>query len=223
MMPSFSFADSLLEKWPRMTLGVIRCAVRVEPSSELLVQTMNERAKDMQATLSTEQIGQLPAISASRKAYRALGKDPARYRLSAEALLRRVVKGEALYHINNVVDCLNLLSFTSGFSIGGYDADTIQDSIQMSVGTTDDLYEGLGRGVLNIDSLPVLRDGVGPFGSPTSDSVRTGVTPETTSFLMVVFDFGNSETLPLFLDQAVLDLQKWCSASNFETSIQTSK
>ncbi len=57
-------------------------------------------------------------IEASRKAYRACGKDPTRYRLSSESLLRRVLKGKGLYKVNNIVDINNLLSLKYHYSIG---------------------------------------------------------------------------------------------------------
>src|SRR5690606_16509774 len=97
-----------------------------------------------------EQISKIPAISASRKGYKACGKDPARYRLSAEALLRRVVNRNEIYQINNIVDVLNLISISSGFSIGGYDSDKIKGAVTFGIGEKDEPYTGIGRGELNI-------------------------------------------------------------------------
>ena len=55
--------------------------------------------------------------------------------------------------------------------------------------------QAIGRGELNIENLPVLRDESGAFGTPTSDSVRTSVTLNTKRFLMVFFGFGANEKL----------------------------
>ncbi len=169
--------------------------------------------------MQVEQISQLPAINASRKAYRALGKDPARYRLSAEALMRRVLKGGELYRLNNLVDLINLVSLKTGFSIGGYDADKIEGPVSLSVGSASDVYEALGRGVLNIESLPVLRDNSGAFGSPTSDSVRTGITSATKHFLMVIFGFGAHEKINEAMNIAENLLMKYTRATFFEKQI----
>lgn len=80
-----------------------------------------------------------------------------RYRLSSEALMRRVVKGMELYHINNIVDLVNLVSLESGMSIGGYDADKIAGSAILSIGEKKgEPYEAIGRGELNIAGLPVF-------------------------------------------------------------------
>ena len=71
-----------------------------------------------------------------------------------------------------------MISIKTGFSIGGYDAAKIEGDIELGIGKENEPYEGLGRGVLNIHKLPVFRDEQGAFGSPTSDSERTGVSQQ---------------------------------------------
>ena len=154
---------------PDLTLSCIECDVSVSEDNEALWLETEQKTSEIASGLKIEDISLLPAISASRKAYRACGKDPARYRLSAEALLRRVVSGKGLYRVNNVVDLLNLVSISTGFSIGGYDADKILGDVVFGVGKENELYEGIGRGALNIASLPVFRDEIGAFGTPTRD------------------------------------------------------
>lgn len=120
------------------------------------------RVTDHISSSSLDDIKSNDNINATRKAYKQLGKDPNRYRPSAEALRRRVVRGLGLYKINNLVDVINLLSLESGYSIGGFDADKISgDTLTLSVGTSDDLFEGIGRGILNIENLPLYRDAIG--------------------------------------------------------------
>src|SRR5690606_6697174 len=127
------------------------------------------------------------AIAAARRAYKAFGKDPSRYRPAAEALMRRVALGKGMYRVNNVVDTSNLVSMTTGISIGAYGAGTLRPPLTFRKGREGELYEGIGRGSLNIADLPVLADEAGAFGSPTSDSARSMITPETMGVLMVLF------------------------------------
>ena len=192
----------------------------VQQKNEALWNEINKKIITIAAELKVEQISQMPAVAASRKAYKACGKDPARYRLSAEALLRRVIKRKELYQVNNVVDLLNLVSIASGFSIGGYDADKIKGKITFGIGEKDEPYEGIGRGELNIEFLPVFRDEKGAFGSPTSDSIRTAVSEKTKRFLMVIIDFGDGK-LQQATEHAVLLLKKYASAKNFEIKTVT--
>lgn len=186
-------------------LGCLLMHVQVSTDDDpALVQERNRRLQAIQLRLELDAIHNLPAVVATRTAYKALGKDPSRYRPSAEALLRRLLQGKGLYQVNNVVDALNLVSVTSGFSIGGYDYDKISGPIALGRGRADEPYEAIGRGTLNIEGLPVLRDELGAFGSPTSDSVRTSVQTETRRFLAVFFDFTDGKIL---LDQAMNDLE----------------
>jgi len=218
VIPVF-ISEDIRNKLPNLKLSCIECDVKVsETDDELwnsIIQNTNERCR----SLSVGDISRIPAIHASREAYKKCGKDPARYRLSAEALLRRAVQGKGLYKINNVVDLLNLVSVTSGFSIGGYDAGKISGDVVFDIGTAQEQYEGIGRGSLNIENLPVFKDVIGAFGSPSSDSLRTAVTMETTRFLMIIIGFGAEELLPDVTDLATGLLMKYAGALNFEYSV----
>ncbi|HLN74175.1 MAG TPA: phenylalanine--tRNA ligase beta subunit-related protein, partial [Prolixibacteraceae bacterium] len=122
--------------------------------------------------------------------------------------------GKGLYRISNVVDQLNLVSVMSGFSIGGYDAEKIAGDICFGIGKSGEPYTGIGRGELNIENLPVFRDELGAFGTPTSDSQRTEVTPDTRKFLMVLIDFESSSELEKAKQQAIHLLKEHCGAED---------
>lgn len=218
-MVQISILEELKLRCPNLRLGCIEASIAVSDSDEKLKAETDRRMEEIRQTLSVENISSVAAIAASRKAYKACGKDPARYRLSAEALLRRVVSGKGLYQISNVVDQLNLVSIFTGFSIGGYDASQIQGNITFGIGKPDEPYQGIGRGALNIEGLPVFRDDLGAFGTPTSDSQRTGVTAETNRFLMILIDFGSDPNLERAVQMAVDLLKKYCRAENIELKI----
>ncbi len=211
-----AIAAVLKERVPALRLGCIACRVVVEPSSDDLWSLIEDQCGILEKSVQLDQINSLPVIRASRIAYKACGKDPARYRLSAEALIRRVVKEKSLYRINNVVDLLNLVSIAYGFSIGGYDSDAIQGDIVMGLGEANEPYIGIGRGALNIENLPVFRDKMGPFGTPTSDSERTAVGVNTRRFLMVLIGFGANDTLQAACNHSVELLKRYASATHFE-------
>jgi DNA/RNA-binding domain of Phe-tRNA-synthetase-like protein len=218
MIP-ISISPEVKSKCPQLQLGCIQCNLIVTNEYPTLLELIQRELTDLQNQLSVENISKIPSIQSSRIGYKSLGKDPARYRLSAEALLRRVVKGKGLYQVNNVVDLLNLTSVKSGFSIGGYDAEKIEGDVQLSIGKANEPYEAIGRGDLNIEFLPTFRDQKGPFGSPTSDSVRTMVTPKTQQFLMPIFNFGGHENLEEVMRDAISLLEKYATGSSFETWI----
>ncbi len=215
-MTDVSIENELKSKVPGTTLHCILSDVIQEETPASLWELITRRCRELHDTLKMEDISGLPAIKASRTAYKACGKDPARYRLSAEALLRRAVRGEELYRLGNVVDLLNLVSLTTGFSIGGYDAGKINGPVRMGIGKAGEPYTGIGRGVLNIEGLPVFRDDLGAFGSPTSDSERTCVDRETKRFLMVIIDFGSPALSEEACTLSVDLLKTYASAKNPE-------
>ena len=136
------------------------------------------------AGYTTETIKQISGIEATRRVYRACGKDPSRYRPAAEALIRRMLQGKKLYQIDTLVDLINLASIAYGYSIGGFDAD------KFAGGT---LTLGIGRGMLNIAGLPVYRDAIGGVGTPTSDNERTKITIGTRRVLVLVNGYDGDE------------------------------
>ena len=164
------------------------------PHSAQLWQEIEASLQHCRESLTTESLKQLPSILATRNAYRRLGKDPSRYRPSGEALIRRTLQGKPLYQINTVVDLINLASIEYGYSIGGFDYDKIEgDALTLGVGQQDEPYEGIGRGMLNIEGLPVYRDSIGGIGTPTSDNERTALSLDSCRLLALVNGYdGNT-------------------------------
>ena len=189
MLPEISIHPALKALVPDLALGCISANVVAEKHNEALWQEIDQHLTHLIATIKPEQINTVPQIAAMRSAYKALGKDPSRYRGSAEALLRRVLSGKELYQINSVVDINNLVSLESLNPAGTYDLEKITPPIELRIGAAGESYKGIGKDLINIESLPVFADAAGPFGSPTSDSERAMVTLQTRKVLMVVFSF----------------------------------
>jgi len=215
--------DRIKELLPELKLGVLLTQVSINDSSPALLDLIDYETTALEGVLTPEYIRELDAVSATRQAYRVLGKDPSRYRPSAESLLRRIALNKGLYRINNVVDILNLTSLKTGYSICGYDYQTIKGEPTLGIGTENEVYEGIGRGVLNIENLPVFRDSLGVFGNPTSDSVRTMVTKETTHFLMIILGFNDAKQIERALDYSFELLKTHAQAIELERHLIDNK
>src|SRR6266403_5540883 len=185
----------LKAKCPRTALACVTARVQPGPSPVPLLGEMNHRELEIQELPFPRGVLESPQVETVRKAYKALGKDPARYRGSAEALLRRIVAGKGFPQINAVVDVINLVSVESRLPIGLYDLAHIRGDIVFRPGRAGETYKGIGKYDLNLEGLPVFCDEQGPHGSPTSDSERTMVTAETTQVLAVIVSFGGREGL----------------------------
>ena len=204
---------------PELTVLAIACRVKNSPSDGALWQEIAAEEAAVKAACRLEEVNKWAPIKATRTAYKRLGKDPNRYRPSAEALRRRILRELPLYRIDTLVDLINLGSIRTGYSIGGFDADKIEGALTLGVGREGERYEGIGRGLLNIAGLPVYRDQVGGIGTPTSDEERTKISLETTSLLMIINGYSGSEGLKEAGDYALDLLRRYASAENVEVSV----
>ena len=202
-----------------VAIGSIQANILVKPSDSLLLERLDDACASFAENHRVEDISKLQVIADSRKAYKTLGKDPARYRLSSEALMRRIVKEKGIYKINNIVDINNLISIQSHYSICAFDMDKLKEPIQFTIGTKEDEYYGIGRGLINIENLPVFEDQVGKFGSPTSDSERVKITNETISISMNIISFSGISNVEIYLNQLKDNLIQFAEATNIEQQI----
>ena len=179
---------------PGFVGACVETTVANAPAPQGLWQEIEALGEHYRETLTTETLKERSVIAATRRVYRACGKDPSRYRPAAEALIRRLLQGRELYRIDTLVDLINLASMRFGYSIGGFDADKIEgDTLTLGIGRAGEPYEGIGRGMLNIEGLPVYRDNQGGVGTPTSDNERTKIDLHTTHLLVLVNGYDGDE------------------------------
>lgn len=187
--------------------AVVEAHVANTPYCDPLWQEIASQAEHYRQTLTTETLKLLPAIAATRSIYRACGKDPSRYRPASEALIRRLLQGKQLYQINTLVDLINLASIRFGYSIGGFDASKFAGtSLTLGIGRAGEPYEGIGRGTINIEGLPVYRDAIGGVGTPTSDNERTKILPDTTHTCILINGYDGREEQVVANAQYLIEL-----------------
>lgn len=199
---------------------VVTCDVTNGTTSDEQQADMNRLADDIASRYKVEDINKRSPIAATRAAYKACGKDPNRYRPSQEQLMRRIVRGLGLYMVSALVDAGNMLSLITGCSVGCFDADKVQgDTLTLGIGRHDEPYEGIGRGPLNIEGLPVFRDGVGGIGTPTSDNERTKIEESTRHLLMTIHLFDPTLDAEAVEATARDIFTKHCAATNIHTTL----
>lgn len=168
--------DQLNSVYPDIRLGLLQFQADVKESDKNFWECMNHTVlSQVQKTIEGKQWNEIPGVKGSRAAYKAFGRNPGRYRVSSEALLRRVRRGDALYTINSVVDVNNLLSIESGLSVGSYDLDQIHGTITFRKAEKGEGYTRIGKDFLDMENMLVLADEEGIFGSSMSDSTRAMV------------------------------------------------
>lgn len=215
-MTEISIGDDVRAAAPDVRLGVLESTVVVTEEAPALWAEIDARAAELAAR---GEGAELPAeVLATRRAYKALGKDPSRYRPSAEALLRRIGQGKGLYRVNSAVDANNLVSIETGCSIGLYDRRFVAPPVVFRAGRPGETYEGINKGVLNVEYLPLFADAEGPFGNPSSDSARTRVRADTTEILMLIIAFTGAG-LDAALARAENLFGRHASATNVTTRV----
>lgn len=210
-------SEELRQAWPQFRGAAVFATVKNSPYCEELWKRIGEFTELYRQKYTIDSIKERPAIQATRQAYKKCGKDPSRYRPSSEALCRRLLRGLSLYQIDTLVDLINLASINSGHSIGGFDRDKIQgDKLVLGIGKAGEPYEGIGRGELNIEGMPVYRDAVGGVGTPTSDNERTKISSETTHLLAIMNAYSGSEGLEENVHYMVNLLKEFADAQDVE-------
>ena len=213
-----TISNRIHDNFQKLNLAVITCGVKNSETSPGLWNEIEAGVQRISLMYTLDEINKRAEIAATRNAYKLLGKDPNRYRPSAEALCRRIVRGIPIYKVSTLVDIINLVSIRSGFSIGGFDIAKIQGDIELGVGTKQDEFEAIGRGMLNVEDLPIYRDNTGGIGTPTSDCERTKISGDTTQLLMIINGYSGTIGLEDAVNHAHDLLVKYADLGLFEVT-----
>jgi DNA/RNA-binding domain of Phe-tRNA-synthetase-like protein len=172
----------------RVRLGVLVLeGVTVKAEDAALAAEIEAYGRELRTRYAATPSAEVPGAADARALYKSLGIDPTKTRPSNEALLRRVLKGEALYRVNTLVDALNLCSLRFQLPFGLYDLAHVEPPVVLRRGAANEAYEGIRKGPVNVEGRPVLADARGAFGNPTSDSARTMITLEARNALVTIY------------------------------------
>lgn len=216
-MVHVSISEQVANACPFLKVATVSCGVINSNTCGALWQEIIDFENVFRQTFRIEDVNKRTAIQSTRSAYKKLGKDPNRYRPSAESLCRRILKGLSLYKINTLVDLINLISLKTGYSIGGFDEEKISgNELLLGVGQAGEIFHGIGRGILNIEGLPVYRDRLGGIGTPTSDEERTKIEISTTQLFMIINGYSGKDGLDDAVAYSVELLEKYANATDLE-------
>lgn len=218
-MKSIKIDNDLLNICPTIQLGCIQYTADVEKGNKELWKEISNAIKDIEMNMTLDDISKEKNINDSRTLYKKIGKDPHRYRISSEALIRRILQGKGLYKINNVVDANNLISIISKLSVGSYDIDRLGEELTFRIGKKGESYKGIGKDIINTENLPVFSDEFGAYGSPTSDSEKAMINNDSKNILTVLIAFSDDANLEHYMERAVEILEEYVGAKNIDTYI----
>ncbi|MBD8006128.1 B3/B4 domain-containing protein [Bacillus norwichensis] len=180
--------SSLYDIIPDLKIGVIQYEnITIGDSPQMLKGRLRLFQENAYFELEDKNITDYEEIREWRAIFKKLGKDPNRYRHSAEALYRRVKKQTFLPSLNSATDLNNFFSLEYRIPLGIYDKNQIKGDTELRKGMPEELYEGLNGRKNNAENLLITADDAGPFGSPFVDSTRTAVTTSTTNALQIAY------------------------------------
>jgi DNA/RNA-binding domain of Phe-tRNA-synthetase-like protein len=204
---------------PIVRVGVLRLQDIGEPVAEgdLFYKAMSAACQIIREQYVGLTSGQVPGVEEARRLYKSVGLDPTKTRPSSEALLRRVLKGQDLYRIFPLVDLFNIASLSNLLPVGLYDESKIVGNVvTVQIGAPKWEFDGIRKSKVHVGGRLCVGDEVGPFGSPTSDSLRTAIQKETSRALAIFFAPIDGEIGRL---QSALDLSVTLAETHLTASI----
>ncbi|WP_338473270.1 phenylalanine--tRNA ligase beta subunit-related protein [Niallia sp. XMNu-256] len=182
-------ASEIYEYIPDFKIGLIKYHnITVGESPQMLKGRLQLFQESLFFEMEDKKATDFPSIQEWRQVFKQTGKDPNRYRHSAEALYRRVQKQDYLPSIHSATDLNNFFSLQYGIPFGIYDQEKIQgDVITVRLGEDDEAYLGLNGRDNSLHRLLLSADDAGPFGTPFVDSERTAVTKNTKHAVQIVY------------------------------------
>ncbi|GLB58639.1 B3/B4 domain-containing protein [Cytobacillus sp. NCCP-133] len=183
-----AISPELCKQIPHFKIGFITYKnIEVGQSPQMVKGRLQLFQESIYFDLEDKNVTDLDGIKEWRQIFKTAGKDPNRYRHSAEALYRRIKKQNYLQPVNSSIDINNFFSLEYQIPIGVYDADKLSGDLAIRVGKEGEKYNGLNGRPNSLANLIISEDAEGPFGSPFVDSERTAVTVYTKNAIQIVY------------------------------------
>ncbi|MFC0272196.1 B3/4 domain-containing protein [Metabacillus herbersteinensis] len=180
--------SGLKQKIDNFKIGAILYEnIEVSHSPQMLQGRLRLFQESLFFEYAEKNVTDIPSVKEWRNSFKLVGADPARYRPSNEALLRRVQKQQYISSMHSAVDLNNFLSLQYQIPLGIYDYNLLKGNILITIGTESDTYLAVNEREVNFENKILSKDSIGAFGSPYVDSKRTSVNFDTKDALHLVY------------------------------------
>ena len=178
----------ITELIPNFKIGFIQYEeISVGESPQMLKGRLQLFQESLYFELEDKKLTDFPGIHEWSQIFKRIGKDPNRYRHSAEALYRRIQKQNYLQPVNSAIDLNNFFSLQYDIPIGIYDSEKLNNPLTLRLGNDGEEYRGLNGRNNSLHRLIVSADEKNAFGSPFVDSEKTAVTEMTRNAVQIVY------------------------------------
>lgn len=163
-----------------------------------------ETFKEIRSSLTLEAAKDDPIFRSYRNLYWTFGMDPTKQRVSSEAVLRRILKGQNLWRISDVVDIINLASAYHKIPIGLIDASKLKGDLRVRTAAKGELFQRIGGKIIMCRGREIVvadDEKIVCFGYATHDSERTMITKDSTKVLVLLY--GSQGVTVTAMDEAL--------------------
>jgi DNA/RNA-binding domain of Phe-tRNA-synthetase-like protein len=182
--------SKLKDRFPGLNVKIIKIHnVTVEKTNSELEDYKKEVKDEIQKRWKLEKLKDDPLIRAYRDFFWRLKIDPTKNRPAAEALIRRVLAGKQIYHINTFVDAYNLVSMQTAIPIASFDEDILQGELLLREAKPNEEFLGIAmkKPVILNGGEAVIQDNEKLVAIyPYRDADSSKVTLETKNVLMLM-------------------------------------
>lgn len=136
----FIIDPRILSQFPGLTVGVVVAhEVTNGPSSADIQALLHQMSKQITQTIAKDSYEKHPHIAPWRDAYKKFGASGSKHVSSIENLVRRILKGDQIRSINQLVDLYNIISLKYLLPAGGEDLDTMRGSLRLTYAQADEV------------------------------------------------------------------------------------
>src|SRR3989344_3794406 len=191
----FTVSGDVFEKYPETRIGVVIAAnVRNTGSGEEITKLLENIQTLTKERFEINTLAENPSIAVWRNVYNSFGSKPRDYRSSIEALIRSVLNGRGIRHINKLVDIYNYISLKYCIPVGGEDLDKVEGNLHLKFADGDEKFIPLGSGVEDnpYKGEVIYCDDIGRASCRRwnwRESDKTKLTEETKNAIIVVEGF----------------------------------
>ncbi len=199
--------------------------VKISDSNRYFADFEERIFEEIQSRHSLLTLKDDPILRSYRDLYWRFGMDPTKLRVSSEALLRRILRGENLWRISNLVDSMNLVSAYHRIPIGLADLQKVAGDLTVRQARKDESFTRIGGKAMQLRGRELViadDEKITCLGFATHDSDYTKIAKRT-EFALVYLCFSGEvptqvrdENIRLTMDY----LEKWvpCKVADVATT-----
>ena len=146
MVAIFQYHPDVIASYPDIIGGVILAEglSKSHTPDELLRAYLDEQ-ESVLARIGSTPLSEIESINAWRRAFRAFGANPTKYRSAAEALLRRLTKKGNIPSITGLVDMANLVSIRYALPVAAFNTQSVEGAITVHYADGSERFTPLGQ------------------------------------------------------------------------------